>query len=151
MVLALAGSSIQLVPDGTLLFHLILILGMVAVLNRTLLRPINRILEERDRRTSGRLAEARQILASVDEKISHYETALRAARARGYELADDTRKAASADREVRISAVKTEIGDWLVKEKANLRAEQEDVKMNLAQGAQDRAKEISSQILGRPL
>ena len=150
MVLALAG-SIQLVPDGTLLFHLILILGMVAILNRTLLRPINRILEERDRRTSGRLAEASQVLASVDEKISQYEAALRGARARGYELADDTRKTASVDREHRIAAVKTEIGDWLVKEKASLRAEQDEVKTNLAQGAQDRAKEISSQILGRPL
>ena len=30
IVLALAGNAIQLVPDGTLLFHLVLIIVMVA-------------------------------------------------------------------------------------------------------------------------
>ena len=43
----LLETSIQLVPDGTLLFHLFLVVVMVFVVNRTLLGPINRILAER--------------------------------------------------------------------------------------------------------
>jgi F-type H+-transporting ATPase subunit b len=83
-VFALAENSIQLVPDGTLLFHLALIVLMVALLNATLLKPINRILEERDRRTKGRLSEAAATLRLVDEKIQDYEARLREARAAGY-------------------------------------------------------------------
>ena len=37
----LAEASIQLVPDATLLLHLVLVVVMVFVLNRTLLKPIN--------------------------------------------------------------------------------------------------------------
>ena len=44
----LAETSIQLVPDGTLLLHLLMVGVMVAVLNRTLLKPINQILAERE-------------------------------------------------------------------------------------------------------
>ena len=39
----LAETSIQLVPDGTLLLHLLMVAIMVFVLNRTLLKPINQI------------------------------------------------------------------------------------------------------------
>jgi hypothetical protein len=38
----LAESTIQLVPDGTLLLHLLMVVVMVAVVNRTLLKPLTR-------------------------------------------------------------------------------------------------------------
>ena len=49
----LAEASIQLVPDGTLLLHLLMVAVMVFILNRTLLKPINRILAERERQVEG--------------------------------------------------------------------------------------------------
>ena len=51
----LAEASIQLVPDGTLLLHLVVIFVMVFILNHTLLKPINRILAEREKQIGGRL------------------------------------------------------------------------------------------------
>ena len=60
--LAFAENSIQLVPDGTLILHIVIILVMVFVLNATLFKPINRILEEREKRTRGRSGEAQDIL-----------------------------------------------------------------------------------------
>src|SRR5947208_13696459 len=82
--LGFAENSIQLVPDGTLLLHVLIILVMVYVLNATLLKPINRILEARDRRTKGRLSEAEEILRDVSEKLTAYERALRQARGEAY-------------------------------------------------------------------
>jgi len=38
--LGLAENSIQLVPDGTLILHVLIILVMVYVLNATLFKPI---------------------------------------------------------------------------------------------------------------
>ena len=42
----LAEAQIQLVPDGTLLLHVLMVAVMVFILNRTLLKPINEILAE---------------------------------------------------------------------------------------------------------
>ena len=80
---AFAENSIQLVPDGTLFLHIIIILIMVFVLNATLFKPINRILEERERRTRGRSGEAHDILQRVEEKVTQYERTLREARSEG--------------------------------------------------------------------
>ena len=42
VILGFAEDSIQLVPDGTLVLHVIIILVMVYVLNATLFKPIKR-------------------------------------------------------------------------------------------------------------
>jgi F-type H+-transporting ATPase subunit b len=150
-LLAFSGTAIQLVPDGTLLLHFALIIVMVAVLNATLLKPINRILEERERRTRGRLDEAMSIQATVDEKLRQYEGSLREARAEGYALAESERRAAQLEREKRLAEIRAEIGARLGQEKAALRVDQEEVKKELLKDAHARAAEIGAQILGRPL
>lgn len=147
MVFALAENSIQLVPDGTLLFHLVLIVGMVALLNATLLKPINRILEERDRRTRGRLSEAAETLKLVDEKMRNYEGQLRNARSEGYAAIERERSALSKEREGKIGEVKGEIGTWVSQEKERIDAESSQVRSTLGITAQERAQEISQQIL----
>ena len=65
----LAESSIQLVPDGTLLLHLLMVALMVAVLNRTLLKPINKILADRDKHILGRVDEAQEMLQLKEQKL----------------------------------------------------------------------------------
>lgn len=147
MVLALAENSIQLVPDGTLLFHLVLIVTMVVLLNATLLKPINRILEERDRRTKGRLSEANQTLLMVDEKLRSYESQLREARAAGYAAMEQERTALSKERERKLGEVKNEAGALVAQEKERIKAEVGQVRKSLGSTAQERAREISERIL----
>jgi len=149
ILFALAGGAIQLVPDGTILFHLALIVVMVALLNATLLKPLNRVLEERDRQTKGRAGEARTALAQVEERMQEYERKLREARGAGYALLDRERTAASQERERRISGIKAEVGEQRSIEKEKLKSAETNVKASLAADAQQRASEISSRILGR--
>ena len=148
---AFSEGAIQLVPDGTLLIHLAVIVVMVALLNRTLLKPINRILEERERRTKGRVAEARRISMDVDEKMREYQRRLRAARESGYLLLDEERRAASRNREELVSAVKAEVMRWHEEEKEKINHDQATVKSTLMREAGARAAEISARILGRPI
>jgi F-type H+-transporting ATPase subunit b len=150
-LLAFSDSAIQLVPDGTLLFHLALIVVMVALLNVTLLKPINRILEERERRTRGRIGEAQRILASVDERTLEYQRRLREARGTGYLLLEEERTAASRSREQLVSTVKAEVMRWQEQERENLKKAEADVKGSLKKDAGARAAEIGSRILGRPI
>lgn len=149
VLLALAGSAIQLVPDGTLFFHLALIAAMVALLNVTLLKPINRILESRDRRTKGRFTEAEHILAGVNEKLIEYESRLREARSEGYALLEEQRAAVSRDGARQVAEIKLEVASLLREQKEKLGSEAEDVRAKLQSDAKTTALEIARQILRR--
>src|ERR671939_1354401 len=107
--LAFAENSIQLVPDGTLFLHILIILVMVFVLNATLFKPINRILEERERRTRGRSSEAHDILRRVEDKLRHYENALREERAEGYRLMEQVRAEAMRKRQEVLNSVREDV------------------------------------------
>jgi F-type H+-transporting ATPase subunit b len=151
LLLVFAGNAIQLVPDGTLVFHLVVIILMVGLLNATLLKPINQILEERDRRTRGRLSEAEGIMLTVEEKLREYERQLRDARSEGYSLMEKERVAVSGERERKVAEVKSQIAQELNTEKDKLRDETERVKVTLIEESRELAMEISRQILHRPV
>jgi F-type H+-transporting ATPase subunit b len=150
-LLAFAEGAIQLVPDGTLLFHLALIIAMVALLNATLLKPINRILDERDRLTKGRLSEAQRTLLIVDEKLLEYERRLREARAEGYALMERERAAISEERNRKLAQVKSEIARVLSEQRETLKMETAQVRGKLTVDARSIALEIGRQILRRPI
>jgi F-type H+-transporting ATPase subunit b len=149
--LAFAENSIQLVPDGTLFLHIAIILIMVFVLNNTLFKPINRILEERERRTRGRSGEARDILQRVDEATTNYERSLREARAEGYRLMERERAEAMNERQSKLNALREEVTQTVEEEKALIRSQAEAARQTLEADARSIAAEISSQILHRPI
>lgn len=149
--LALAGSPIQLVPDGTLFIHLFVIIVMVALLNATLLKPINQILEERERRTKGRLSEAERTLKMVEQNLLDYERRLRDARAEGYLLMERERSVLSREREQKVVEVKAEIARWLVSEKEQVKTDTERVRESLRANARRTALEIGRRILHREI
>ncbi|MDT4895609.1 MAG: F-type H+-transporting ATPase subunit b [Acidobacteriota bacterium] len=148
---AFAENSIQLVPDGTLFLHIAIILLMVFVLNATLFKPINRILEERERRTRGRSGEAHDILQRVEEKVIQYERTLREARAEGYRLMERERDTAMTERQARLNTVRDEINHSVAEEKGEIHGQVEEARTTLEQEARLLAAEIGSQILHRPI
>ncbi len=148
-LLALAEGSIQLVPDGTLLFHLVIVLVMMAILNATLFKPINRILAERELKTTGRISEAQSTLAKVRDKLASYERQLRDARAESYRLLEQERLQALREREAQVTSVKKEVGAWVSKEKADLAQQAASVRSTLKEEARSIALEIGSQVLRR--
>ena len=148
---AFAENSIQLVPDGTLFLHIIIILLMVFVLNATLFKPINRILEERERRTRGRSGEAHDILQRVEEKVIQYERTLREARAEGYRLMEQERDAAMSERQAKLNAVRDEINHSVADEREAIQGQVDEARATLEQEARRLAAEIGSQILHRPI
>lgn len=150
-LMAFAENSIQLVPDGTLFLHILIILVMVFVLNATLFKPINRILEERERRTRGRTGEAHDILQRVEEKMTLYERRLREARAAGYHLMEQERAAALSERQASLDAVKNEINRSVMEQKEEIRAQVEEARATLDKEARRLAADIGSQILHRPI
>jgi F-type H+-transporting ATPase subunit b len=111
-LLAFAG-NIQLFPDGTLFIHVALILIMIWVLNRTLYRPINKVIESREKSKGGRSGEAAEILSDVSTKESRYNRELLETRSQGYELIEKEQKAATLAREKELASVKAEVAERL--------------------------------------
>jgi F-type H+-transporting ATPase subunit b len=149
--LAFAENSIQLVPDGTLLLHIAIILVMVFVLNATLFKPINRILEEREKRTRGRTGEARDILQRVEEKMAQYEHSLREARSEGYRLMEQERATAMSERQAKLGVVREEINRSMTEQKQAISGQVEEARATLESDARRLAAEIGAQILDRPI
>jgi len=149
VVLALAENSIQLIPDGTLALHVLVVLVMVGVLNLALYGPLNRILDERDRETKGR--EVRAVLATVELKLSRYERRIRKSRVMGYQLVERERASALGERERKLRALKGKMREWAAKEKALIEQQTEDVRGELKGELKRVGVRISAQILCRPI
>ncbi|HEV8588901.1 MAG TPA: ATP synthase F0 subunit B [Pyrinomonadaceae bacterium] len=149
--LGFAENSIQLVPDGTLILHVIIILVMVFILNATLYKPINRILEAREKRTRGRLSEAQEILHDVSEKLSNYERQLRATRAQAYALTEQERTAAMQERQRKLNEMRQQLAESTSKEKQAIAQQAEKARASLEDESRSIARDISSRVLGRTL
>lgn len=143
------AESIQLVPDGTLFLHIAIIILMVFVLNRTLFKPISRILNERDRRTRGGSTEAHGILRNVEEGLSRYEQTLREARAESYRLLEEQRAEAIRVRQQKLSSVREDLEQAVSQEKGQILSQAEAARPELGEEARRIASNIRNQILGR--
>jgi len=151
VLLGFAEDSIQLVPDGTMVLHVIIILVMVYVLNATLFKPINQILAAREKRTKGRLSEAQEIMASVSEKTSDYEKSLRQARAETYAYSEAQRAEAMKDRQQRVNEMRGQLAESLAREKQSIGQQADSARAELGSESRKIAAEIGSRILNRPI
>jgi len=149
--LGFAENSIQLVPDGTLILHVLIILVMVYVLNATLFRPINRILENREKRTRGRSTEAEEILSQVSEQLSDYERALRQARREAYAFTEHERTGAMQERQKHLDEMRAKLAESTAVEKEAIQRQAEAARTSLESEARGIAIEIGSRVLSRPL
>ena len=145
----LAETSIQLVPDGTLLLHLLMVAVMVFILNRTLLKPINQILAEREKQIAGRLKEAEALAAEADEKLRRYNGTLREARAEGYRLLEKERAAALKDKDEKVRLYREELSKIVATQVEQTRQQEQKVRAELESQAVSVGDLISSQILRR--
>jgi F0F1-type ATP synthase membrane subunit b/b' len=146
----LAEAAIQLVPDGTLLLHLLVVAIMVFVLNRTLLKPINQILAEREKLITGSRTEASSMAAEAEQKLRKYNEALHEARVDGYRLLEKERTEGLKQREEKLRVYRDEMSKEVTAQLETIRTQEETVKRELETQAAAMSELISSQILRRP-
>lgn len=146
----LAEDTIQLVPDATLLLHLIFVVVMVVVLNRTLLKPINQILAEREKQITGRLQEAEALAAESEEKLKTYNDTLREARTTGYKLLEKERAESLKEKEQKLRQSRDQLSNEVATQVEQIRRQEQSVKSELDGQAATIGNLISSQILRRP-
>ena len=143
------AESIQLIPDGTILIHIVIIISMVFVLNRLLFKPVLRTLSDREARTHGRSDEARETIRKVGENLSRYENSLRQARAEGYGLLEQKQSEANGERQHKVAEVRREVEEYLGQEKNEIQSQAERARATLLGEAERVAADIKAQVLRR--
>jgi len=147
MYLLAFAESIQLFPDASLFLHVGIILFMIWLLNRTLYKPINRVLETRERNKGGHSSEAEALLGQVEEKEARYSKEMLAARSKGYELIEKEQKKAVAARDKKLGEVKAEVAEMFDGGKAEIEKQSSDARENLGAEAEKMADKIAAGIL----
>ena len=145
--LALAESVLSI--DGSFLFIFFSILLLIYILNHTLFKPINQVLDERDRLGAGRIGEARRMLGEYEERLNRYESRLRDARGEAYQRLEAGRREATLERQRMIAEVKAETTARIDAAKHEIAEQAAGAKKNLEKEARAMAATISSQILRR--
>src|SRR6266568_3229432 len=140
--LGFAENSIQLVPDGTMILHVVIILVMVYVLNATLYKPINQILASREKRTRGRLTEAQEIMQSVTQKMNEHERSLRQARAEAYAQTEAQRAAAMKERQQKLTEMRDQLAQSIAQEKEAIQQQANEARATLDTESRRLAREI---------
>ena len=140
------ATKVDLIPDGTLFIHIALILLMIFILNRTFFRPINRVIEAREKNKGGG-SEAENLLREVAEKETKYNEALREARSKGYELIESERSEALAQKQETVNAAREEAQATLTEDLSQLEKQTTEARQAIASEAEKMADKISSNIL----
>lgn len=139
--------SIQLFPDGTIFIHIALILLMIWVLNRTFFRPVNQIIESREKHKNVEGGEAGSILSQAAEKEARYEREMLDARSRGYALIESEHKKLARARERKLGEIKAEIAQTVAAEKSEIEKQAAEARATLETDARKLADEIAETIL----
>jgi len=147
--MVLLEASIQLVPDGTLLVHLLMVAVMVFVLNRTLLKPVNRIFAEREKQIAGRLQEAQMLATETEQKLKKYNDALHSARVEGYKLLEKERADALKDKDEKVRVSREQASREVAVQVDSIRRQEQSVKQELETQAASISSLISAQVLRR--
>jgi F-type H+-transporting ATPase subunit b len=150
VVLALAEKSILSI-DGSFLFVLVSIICLIYILNRTLYRPINKILDEREKLGVGRITEARQMLAEYESRVRRYEEQVRSVRAEAYSRFETQRRELLAARQQLLAQGRTETAGQVSAARGEISAQVANARGRLDGDAQAMAASISAQILHRPV
>ncbi len=149
MTVLLAGSVLSI--DGSFLFIFASILCLIFILNRTLFKPINKVLDEREKLGAGRLVEAKKMLAEYESRLANYEEKLRVARGEAYQVLESSRKEIQASRAKMVAEVKAEMAGQVESAKQDIARQTASARENLEQEARSMAATISTQLLHRPV
>jgi F-type H+-transporting ATPase subunit b len=137
------------IPDLSVVWVILLVLLLIGVLNRLLLRPMTRVMAERDGaiRSARELAEASQAraLAATDE----LEARTRAARGDVYRQMDEKRRDALERRAQLVAGTRSEVERATADAKQRVRAQALAAREQLDRDADAIATTIVERVLGR--
>ena len=138
---ALKGIIVRALPT----FVLVILLHWY--LKKMLFQPVERVLEERRKKTLGAIEDSEASLAKVNERLAQYEKAVSDARVAIYQEQEVSRKSLAAQQSQAVEAAKAKTAERVAQVKSELASEVSTAKATLAAEADRLAEEIAGVIL----
>jgi F-type H+-transporting ATPase subunit b len=138
-----------LIPDLSVAWVIAMVLTLSILLDRLLLRPLTRVMREREGaiRSARELAESSRIKAQA--AADEFDARTRAARGEVYRQMDEKRRAALDRRAERIAATRREIEQTVQTASDRLRAQTAAARQQIERDADALAGSIVERVLGR--
>ena len=137
--------------DITLVIHIINILVLMWVLNKTLYTPIQEILKKREARKESLNKEVMDFEKSARSRQAEVEKHRRQASNKAKAALDKARAEAQAVGDEKLAAIRAEVNAEKTKQLEEIKAQMESARKILQENTADFAKEMAGKILGRSL
>jgi F-type H+-transporting ATPase subunit b len=121
---------------------------LYALMSRLALPRVAAIIESRQKKIEGDIAEAGRLKTQSDEAVAAYEKALADARARAQAIANDTRDKQAAAAEARRKALEDELNGKLAEAEKTIAATKQAAMANVRGIAEDATRAIVERLLG---
>jgi F-type H+-transporting ATPase subunit b len=149
---ARAAEGLNLIPSVPLLFaNLTVFALLIYPVHRLLIGPLVRVLDERERRTTGALESAAQVGRDSAQQRAELEVRLARGRAEAQERRARILAETKAEEQRRLDAARQEAASELSSLRAVIEGELEQARQSLRADARALADEAAARILGRPL
>ncbi len=135
----------QLLLEGSVTVAFVFVLFFV--LNRLLFRPISKVLDERERMTSGALAEAAEQARQAETKTEEFESSLHQVRQEIYRRREALREENQAERDSILSEARQRAQAALRAGKADVAKHVDSAKSTLGAESKALAQQISDAVL----
>ena len=135
----------QLLLEGSVTVAFLFVLFFV--LNRFLFRPISKVLDERERMTSGALAEAAQQARQAETKTEEFESSLHQVRQEIYRRREALREENQAERDALLSEARKRAEATLRQGKADVAKHVDSAKSTLGAESKALAQQICDAVL----
>jgi F-type H+-transporting ATPase subunit b len=137
----LKGIIVRALPT----FFLVIVLHWF--LKKVLFQPMERVLEERRKKTQGAVEASEAMLARVHDKMAEYETALGNARAEIFHEQEESRKKLAGQQAGLVEAARAAQAERVAEVKRGLAGEAQQAKATLANEAERLAEQIAGAVL----
>jgi F-type H+-transporting ATPase subunit b len=150
--LALASEGLNLSPRPSLVItNLVVVLLLIWPVNRLLIAPLVRILQEREARTQGSADETGVLRADIAAERERLEARRNQARREAAERRSTIVARIKADEQRRLEVARSEAAESLAQVRASIAAEAEQARSALRDDARSLAQLAAERILGRAL
>lgn len=137
--------------NGTLFIFVASFLVFMILLNEVMLKPVGRVINERNAKIQADLEAAKQARLEAAGKVDGYESHVKTIRSEAHALITSTVAAANKEKTEALSRVMKEGSEKLEGAKASIAAERETLIDELVTQERELVEAITQKILGEPV
>lgn len=138
-----------MIPDISVLWVIVIVMLLAVSLDRFLLKPILRVMEEREQAIRSARDLAERAASDARAAAAEFEQKTAAARGEIYRQMDEMRRTATGERAEIMSATRAEAEAQIAAASATLQAETEEARRRLSVEAEQLGAAVAERILGR--